>query len=88
MMKYVLMIVLAAIAGGQQQPGRHDGGRGRRGRDPRRQSGEPPLAKTWTTGGQENEAGSQVLAVAVTYEPWLFSSGGQGIRTLNRLPGT
>ena len=46
------------------------------------------LDKTGTRGGPQNEAGSLSRYFKSTCQPCFLSSGGHGIRTHNRFPGT
>ena len=47
-------------------------------------AGDSPLAKTWTTGVQENETGSQMPVFAATASPGSFSAEGKGFDPLAR----
>ena len=78
MMKYVVMIVLVAMLAVSATRPPDGGRRSRRRGDPRRRPGKSPLAKTWTTGVQEKEAGSQVLATASLTSPVSFQAEGKG----------
>jgi len=66
MMKYVMMIVLLAMLAisGNPATAMVAGGTGAAARNRSVGQGNSYLAKTWTTRGQENEAGSQVLVVS------------------------
>jgi hypothetical protein len=45
-----------------------------------------PLDKTWTIGGQEDEAGSQVLAVTSLTSPGSFPAEGKGFEPSTGCP--
>ena len=80
-MMYLLMIVVAAVAAASGLPATTAAA------DALRSAvqgcgvpdGVPSLDKTWTTGGQENEAGSQVLVFQVLTSPVSFQAEGTGL---------
>ena len=88
MTKYVTMIGLVAILAVSSNSAAMMAAEERRGRDPRRQSGETAPGQNLDNTGAKKRGRLASACYYVTYEPWLFFSGGQGIRTLNRLPGT
>ena len=48
--------------------------------------GRSPLDKTWTTWGQEKEAGSQVLAAVALTSPGSFTAEGKGVEPSTGYP--
>ena len=86
MMRYLLMIVLVAmpaISGNAAAAmvARVAGADGAGG-----SLGKSPLDKTWTTGGQKNEAGTQVLAIASLTSPMSFQAEGKGFEPSTGCP--
>ena len=86
MMKNVMMSVLVAILAVSSNPaaavavgsaGAEIPGIGR---------GNLSLDKTWTTRGQENEAGSQVLIVRSLTSPVSFTAEGKGVEPSTGYP--
>jgi hypothetical protein len=86
MFNRVMMIVVAAIVAATSNPAvaMSAGGAGA---DVSGVSvGKSPLDKTWTTGGQENEACSQVLAVTLLTSPVSFQAEGKGFEPSTGCP--
>ena len=86
MLKYVLMIVVAAIVAATSNPAAAMAARVAGAEIPGVGPGKSPLDKTWTTGGQENEAGSQVLAVTSLTSPGSFEAEGKGFEPSTGCP--
>ena len=78
MMKYVMMIVLVAMLAASGKPAAEVRARCAGAEIPSVSPGNATLDKTGTTGGQENEAGSQVLAVSSLTSPVSFQAEGTG----------
>ena len=74
MMKSLMMIVLVAMLAVSDNPAAAMA----TAEIPGMYHGKLPLDKTWTTGGQENEAGSQVLAIASLTSHVSFRAEGMG----------
>ena len=78
MVKFCEMIVLVAMLAVSSSPATVTGGRGCRGQNPRRRSGEAVPGQNLDNWGARNEAGSQVLAIASLTSPVSFSAEGMG----------
>ncbi len=78
MKKCVVSLVMVAVvaAAGSPDAARAFGSR------------KTPLDKTWTTRGQENEAGSQVLVLSALTSPVSFQAEGMGLEPTTGLTGT
>ena len=88
MLKYVLISVVAAIVVATSNPAAAMTARVTGAEIPRRQYGEVVPGQNLDNVGARKRGGLASACCCITYEPWLLYSGGQGIRTLNRLPGT
>ena len=78
MMKFVMMIMLVAMLAVGNNLAAAMAAVGAGAKISGTGSGNPPLDKTWTTWGQENEAGSQVLAISSLTSPVSFPAEGMG----------
>jgi hypothetical protein len=89
MLKYVIMIVLFAMLAISSNPVATMAAGGAGAGIPGVSQGNSLLAKTWTTGVQKKEAGSQVLATASVTSRGSFEAEGKGFEpsTGCRAPG-
>jgi hypothetical protein len=86
MLKNLLMILLVTVLAASSNPAAIVATGDAGAKMPSVGSGAAPLAKTWTTGVQENEPGSQVLAVSSLTSRGSFSAEGTGFEPATGFP--
>jgi hypothetical protein len=87
MVKYVMMMVMAAALAVDRTAGDTAPATVARAEYAGAVAGIVPLDKTWTTWGQENAAGPQVLVAAALTSPVSFQAEGTGLEPATPLLG-